>query len=269
MRKDADAEGLAEARIRDARHDRVGGWYARGRARPREGDRLKAADPAQIPRAAAGGSLQSRPRGEFPWWRRWVSARAVPGGDHGRRDRRCDRGADLPGVLPGAVGPHVLPGLTLWAARLLGRCREGGAGGVRRNDGGGPLGPPPSDDAGTRAGQPRAAAVSSLGSRDVCLAQDPHDLGATHGTCSRCRVPPVLEGDDRPLELTLRLALHAIRLVLSHLSSLPPIVLRSRLDGRLRARWWLRPCSHASTPGLARHTGAPVRLCSEPPVEGR
>src|SRR5687768_12612040 len=103
MRKDADAEGLAEARVRDARHDRVGGWYARGGARPREGDRLPTADPASVPRAAAGGTLQGRPRGKLPWWGRWVPAREIRRGDHGRRDRRCDRGADLPRVLPGAV----------------------------------------------------------------------------------------------------------------------------------------------------------------------
>ena len=54
------------------------------------------------------------------------------------------------------------------------------------------------------------------------------------------------------------------------MSSLPPIVLRSRLDGRLRARWWLRPCSHASTRGSSRVTRAlPYDWCSSPQERGR
>ena len=96
----------------------------------------------------------------------------------GRRDRRRDRGADLPGVLPRALGPHVLRGLTLWAARVLGRRGPGGAAGVRRDDGGGPRGPPP-DDVGVRARQPRTAGLT-LERAGRYGATPPHRLRGVH-----------------------------------------------------------------------------------------
>ena len=52
-------------------------------------------------------------------------------------------GQMLPGVLPGAVRPHVLRGFPLRPPGLLGRRGARGADGVRGNDGGGPRGPPP------------------------------------------------------------------------------------------------------------------------------
>src|SRR5262249_35920323 len=71
-----------------------------------------------------------------------------------------DRGAALPDVLPRALGPHVLRGLPVWAARVLGRRGERRPAGVRRDDGGGPRGPPPEDVARARDGQPGDVAVS-------------------------------------------------------------------------------------------------------------
>ena len=46
-------------------------------------------------------------------------------------DRRRHRGPDLPDVLPGALGPHVLPGLRSAASGILGGRGPGGPEGVR------------------------------------------------------------------------------------------------------------------------------------------
>ena len=83
-----------------------------------------------------------------------------PLGDHHRADRRRHRGPDLPDVLPGAVRPHLLPGLAVRPAGVLGRRGPGGAEGLRRDDGGGPVGPPPTDEPGAGVDRPGDAVVS-------------------------------------------------------------------------------------------------------------
>src|SRR5918995_455781 len=216
------AEGLAEAGIRHARHDRAGRPPARRHARARSRDRRPPADPRAVPRAATGSAIESRSGGELPGRGRRLPALPAARGDHGRGDRRRDRRPDLPDVLPRAVGPHVLPGHAVWPARVLGRRCEGRPGRVRPDDGGGPGGPPPKDDTGARPREPRAAAHAPLGSGDVGLPEDPHHLGAADRAGALSCATPVLEGDDRPLERALRLALHAICLVLRHAFLLPP-----------------------------------------------
>src|SRR5207253_6318673 len=128
-------------------------------SRPR--DRCEAAGAATVPGAAARGPLESWVGRELPWGRGRVPHRPRPRDDHGRRDRRRDRGTDLPGVLPRTVRPYLLRGFTVRPPRLLGRRRHCGATGLRTNDGGGPCAPPPGAVSGNADGQPGGAVAAA------------------------------------------------------------------------------------------------------------
>ena len=91
------------------------------------------------------------------------SFRGAGGGCRLARDPADITIAQIADAIEGQIFPmfclepsrsHVLRGLTLWAAGILGRRGARGAEGVRGDDGGGPRGPPPGRHTGADADRP-------------------------------------------------------------------------------------------------------------------
>src|SRR5439155_11209616 len=102
------------------------------RARPAEGrrppgsrprDRRAPAGAAALLGAAARGALEGRVGRELPGSGWWVPYRPRSRADHGLGDRRRDRRADLPRVLPRTLRPHLIRGFPVLYTGGLG-CRR-------------------------------------------------------------------------------------------------------------------------------------------------